>query len=643
MREAALSDAQPAQRPRDLHLEDRAAETGPPAPAEQRAASVRAASQRRRSLRRLTMALGALFGLLLIDRAADLAGTRWALGQLHAEADAAAALRVTVIRSEIEKQRTLPVVLSRDPDVRAALEDPSRERLDTLDRKLAMLAEGTRTGVIYLIDEEGMAVAASNAGTPASFVGSSYAFRPYFRLAMDTGAAEHFALGTVSHVPGLYLSRRVDGPEGPLGVLVVKAEFGAIEGEWQRFREPTFVTDLREIVLVSSVPQWRFAATAPLTPEQREAIRASLQFGDAPLKPLPITRLKAEDLVEARLPDTREPARFVEASALIPGVGWTLHVLAPADITLGVASAAARSLALLAGLLGCTAAGIILYRRRLRLREAAQQAEARRELEARVEERTAALSQSNQLLREEMAERRRARVAIDLLKDELAQAGRLAVLGQIAASVAHEVNQPVAAIRTFAETGGLLLARGDTKAAGENLATIASLTERIGVITGELRAFAHKTPGAIGKVAVREAVDGALMLVGHRLSQQAVAVSVELDDPSLAVIAERVRLEQVLINLLQNALDVLAGRDDGAIRIRAAAADGMVRISFADNGPGLPREVMEALFIPFTTTKPQGLGLGLVIAHDIVAEFGGTLSAENRDGAVFTLALPRAE
>ncbi|MFG1396856.1 sensor histidine kinase [Roseixanthobacter pseudopolyaromaticivorans] len=596
-----------------------------------------------RAVRRLAALALVLLALVALDRLAAYVGTQWALSQLRTDADAAALLRVAVIRSEIEKQRTLPVVLAQDPDVRATLEDPDPARLSALDVKFAGLAAGTRTGAIYLLDVTGLTIAASNAGTSASFVGSNYAFRPYFRTAMADGTAEHFAFGTVSRQPGLYLTRRIDGPSGPLGVLVVKAEFEAIEDQWRQFEEPTFVTDDRAIVLISSVPDWRFRAIAPIAPERREELRASLQFGDATLDLLPIVPdPDVAGLVQAALPGQRKPRLFVEASAEVPTTGWTLNVLAPANAAVSLATGAARVLALLVAVLALGLGALAFSRRTRRLEDTARQAAARRLLEQRVAERTHELSHANVRLHAEMEERLRTQNALDGLKDDLVQASKLAVLGQIAASVAHEVNQPVAAIRTFAENSAVFLDRGDASAARANLSTIAALTDRIGAITGELRAFARKAEGRLEPVPLRAAIDGALLLVGHRLTQQAVGIDVAIDADDLRVTAERVRLEQVFVNLLQNALDALAGQTDGTIRIHAEAGADQVRIEVADNGPGLPPNVMEALFMPFTTTKAQGLGLGLVISHDIVVEFGGTLAVENRHGAVFTLTLPRA-
>ncbi|MBS7589740.1 sensor histidine kinase [Ancylobacter defluvii] len=578
--------------------------------------------------------------LVALDQIARYGAERWVLVQLRADAQAAAELRAAVLRSEIEKQRSLPVVLAQDPDVRAALSEHNPVMLRALDARFETLAAGTRASVIYLLDSKGITLAASNYREPTSFVGSDYSFRPYFRHAMAEGAAEHFAFGTVSRRPGLYLTRRIDGEDGPLGVIVVKAEFSGVEDDWRRLAGPTFVTDTRHIVLVTSVPGWQFRAIAEITNEERVRIRASLQFGDASLDPLPIV-VEGDDQVRVTMPDGGAERVFVEAAAPVPSTGWTLHVLEPMAATANVAIAAARVLALLGGALLVIALAFGWYRRRRALQKRRREERARRELERRVEERTLELSTANDRLREEMDQRQHAQSALQGLQDELVQASKLAVLGQIAASVAHEVNQPVAAIRTFAESGGLLLARGDTLSAGGNLATIVGLTERIGVITGELRAFARKTPGHLGPVSLREAMEGAMLLLGHRLREQDITLEIDLSAGDILVVAERVRLEQVLVNLLQNALEALTGQTGGRIRVEARAEGGNAVITLMDNGPGLPDAVLQALFMPFTTTKPAGLGLGLVISHDIVAEFGGSLAAANRDGAVFTLILPR--
>ncbi|MCK8784463.1 ATP-binding protein [Roseomonas sp. NAR14] len=672
--------------------------------------------------------------LALLDRTANHLATGNALAGLQQGAEAETALRVALLRSEIDKQRSLPLVLAGDPDLREALATRDPGRLAALSAKLERLNEATGAGVIYVLDAAGLTLAASNWRDADSFVGSNYGFRPYARLALANGAAEQFALGTVSRQPGLYLARRVDAsppdpaaagraaegpgapareppPEAgreagrgtprdrpPLGVVVVKTLFDRVEEDWRPLRRPVLVTDAAGIVLVTSLPEWRFRSLAPLPAAEQQRVRDGLQFGDAPLAPLPLPADAPAEAVRLRLPGAATAEGFLLTRLPVPGTGWTLHLLTPTRQPVALATAAARLLALLAGLFVLLVAWLALRRRHRRRRDLDRQRRQREELETEVRLRTAELERANARLRAEGEERQRAEATLHRLRDDLVQANKLAVLGQISASVAHEINQPVAAIRSFADNARLFLERGDAAAATRGLGTIAGLTERIGAITGGLRRFARRAEGRLEAVPVRAAAEGALLLLGHRLRQDAIAVETALP-ADLAVRAERVRLEQVLVNLIQNAVEALAGRRGGRIRLEASAlpaigatppmagaamagtatagmpmtgmpmagmpmagmpmagmpmvgappecGPGRVRIAVSDNGPGLAPAVARSLFMPFTTTKPEGLGLGLVICRDIVADFGGTLEAApppegDGTGSLFVITLERA-
>lgn len=572
-----------------------------------------------------------------------------ALGEIARSAEAALGLHVAMLRSELEKQRSLPFVLAQDPDVRAALTAANdRPRLDGINAKFEALSRGTRAAVIYLLDRDGTAIAASNWREPISFVGQHYAFRGYYQRAVETGEAEFFAMGTMSRKPGSYLSRRIDGPNGLLGVIVVKVEFDEMEEAWSRFAESAFVTDERNVVLLTDVPEWRFRSFGPLPEADRAAVRESLQYGGAPLDPLPIAPDAASprpEAVTATLPGTRMAGRFLALAAPVPTTGWTLHLLAPTSPAVGRAMMDTRLIAGLVTLLALAAAAALLYRRNRALTNTARQAAAQAELERRVAERTRALNDANQRLTEEMEERRRGEQRRQQLQEELTQANRLAILGQVAASVAHEINQPVAAIRAYADNASIFLDRDKPASVRENLSTIAGLTDRVGTITQHLRAFSRKATGRVEATSCADAVEGALILTRPRIRRQSVRLVQDLPPGDVRVVAERVRLEQILVNLLQNALDAVDGLSAPEIRIAVDAGDEEVKIAVSDTGKGLDPDAMKALFIPFATSKPAGLGLGLVICQDIAREFGGSIAAANRDGggAVFTVTLRRAQ
>lgn len=584
-----------------------------------------------------------------------LAAALWAAGgigrdQAYADVLAgsgnAAALKVALLTSELDKQRSLPFVLAQDSEVRTALAtgDPARYR--ALNLKFEALSRDTGAAVIYLLDTRGVGMAASNWNQPTSFVGSDYAFRPYFQGAAATGQAEYFALGNVSNQPGLYLARQLEQDGRMLGVIVVKVEFDRVEAGWRRFPDPVFVTDEHGVVLLSSVEAWRFLAARPLAPADRDALRASLQFGTAPLSPLPVRADPAAsaDQVLARLPGQREEA-FVHVQVPVPGTPWQFHLLGATREAMARAAASARATAALAVLCALFAAGIWMHRRHRAYDRVRAQEAARQELESRVASRTRELRDANDQLLAEMEDRRRAEAELHKLQEELVQANKLAFLGQITAGVAHEINQPVAAIRSYADNSAVYLDRGSVDRARGNMAAIAALTERIGVITDELRTFSRKSANAVdGPVSVDAAIDGALTLVGFQLRRHGIALHRTPSEPGLSVKAERVRLEQVLVNLLQNAIDALESTPGPQIRIGAERDGGQVAIVVGDNGPGLPESVMAALYTPFVTTKPRGLGLGLVISRDIVADFGGALSvrSEAGRGTRFTIHLPEA-
>ncbi|MGA0538963.1 sensor histidine kinase [Neotabrizicola sp. VNH66] len=546
-------------------------------------------SARRRWIMRLAGAgiIGAVMALAALAVHAPVAE------RLRDEATAAARLRVETLESILAKQRAVAAILADDTAVRDDLGQGAAADHAVVSRKLNRLRDETQSAVIYLLDAEGMAVAASNWDQPDSFVGSNYGFRGYFQGALRDGTALEFALGTVSHRPGLYLSHAVTQAGQVLGVIVVKVEFDAVESAWAASRDTTWVTDGAGQVLLSSRTGDRFAPQPPV------------------------------------------PADQIAVTQTVPSPGWQLVLavpVAPARQAAALASGAAGSLAALA-LLGFG------RWRRARVRAAARGAEeARRraELEAAVADRTRAL-------RDEIAERTRAEARLAGLQADLVQANKLATLGQVTAGLAHEVNQPLATIRLLAENAQVLLPKRAPADVADNLSAIVRMSERIGQITTGLRGFARKATGETAAVALRPVIEASVLLTASRRHE--VGARIELPDigPELTVMVEAVRLEQVLVNLIQNAQEALAGRPDPCIRISVAVQGDRAEVAVSDNGPGLGA-VADRLFTPFATTRPGGLGLGLVIAQEIVRDFGGELRADPPQpgqGATFRFDLKR--
>lgn len=584
--------------------------------------------------------LGWLLATLLAAWAVGETVRRDLQSELARKAETAAALHAAVLRSELEKHQSLPVVLVDDPDVAHLLAAPSRAGVAHLNHKLEGLAGRTRAAVIYVLDTNGLTRAASNWRLPTSFVGANYGFRPYFQNAMRDGSAEFFALGTVSGRPGLYLARRIDDPGGrPLGVVVVKVEFDSLEAEWREGDERAYVVDPGGVVLVTSVPGWRFRTTSPLDEERRRLTLTDQTLGAEALQPLPFAPPPrgAPALVTVAVEGPAQQWMHAQTGTAAPG--WTLHLLTPAGAVIANGVTAARLMAILIVTIIAGIAGILLRRHQQAIIKGRAEENARVELERRIDERTRELRESNTALNLQIEERERAEAAREQLRDELVQASKLATLGQIAAGVAHEINQPVAAIQSHAETAQAYLERRQSEDAKGSLAHIEGLTQRIGSITQELREFARKSEPTLGPVILAEATDGALLLIRGRLRDG--NVRVERDIPAdMVVLADRFRLEQVVLNLVQNAHDAVQDIDAPLIRLSASRVDDRVTLLISDNGPGVAEDIRSRLFTPFTTTRANGLGLGLVICRDIVASFDGELDIlPSEHGAVFAVML----
>ncbi len=529
--------------------------------------------------------------MLVLDRAVRVQ----ALEETRAAADGQAAILTAGLESELNKFTLVPRVLAGDPEVTALLSGDEGRRA-VLNRRLAALARQTRAAAIYLMDARGLTLASSNWDRSDSFIGSNYGFREYFAGALRGGTGTEFALGTVSRRPGLYLAERVGPADAPLGVVAVKVEFDSLERTWHEAQDVVFVTDRQGIVLLASNPEWRFRTVAGEA-GQRDPARDAMRFGVARPEPLQLPGGGAG-----------QPVRMIEKVQPIAPAGWELHLLADPSARLSVALANGRLAGLTALLLLAIAGGCAwLWRRQRQVRAAAEMA---------------------------------AQTAT--LREQLQQANRLATLGQITAGLGHEIRQPLAAMRVYAESGERLLAAARTDEAAGNFAKIASLAARIGEITDQQLHFSRRSAEEPRDIRLAEVVDGSLMLLRDQIRHKGIALSLPPAEAGGALVrARHVQLEQVLVNLLQNA--VQACGEGGAITLEIAENAGTMRLSVSDNGPGVTAALRDTLFQPFVTSKAEGIGLGLAIAQDIMRQLGGDLLHEDTPtGARFTMVMPAA-
>lgn len=568
---------------------------------------------------------------ILVGLLAWLLASAWldrnALHDLREEAERVAVQQVRLFSSDLSRFRLLPLVLGEYSDLDEALRQGEPAARRRMDGKLRLLAERTGAPVIYLIDRNGDTVSTSNADTAESFVGRNYRFRPYFVRAMRQGAAEYYAVGNVSGRPGLFLARRIGPANDPGGVIVVKVEFDKLVRIWRTDPGQTMVMDERGIVLFATDPAERFRTTRTLTRAELVAIASAAQFGGVRLLP---SRYNIAPDGSAMTPGR---VRAIAGSTAIPVPGWRLIHILPVATPLRKAADLARLIGLVAGLVTILVEALLLWR----MTRAADATRERLRLETAVATRTAEL-------RDEITERTRIDRQFREAREELAQASRLGSLGSITAGLAHEINQPVATIRTLSENARAHLASGRLDRVAANLDTAIGLTVKIGAITQEMRRFARRGTGTVGPVPLDAVIAGTRLLIGDRF--RTAGVTLEWPVPAQPeVFAGRVRLEQVLVNLLQNALDAVAGRAAPRVALTIEDEGDRVALVVADNGPGIDPAIADQIFEPFVTGKPDGLGLGLGIVRDIIKAFDGTvlMVPSPFGGAAFRVTVTRAK
>ncbi|MGN5594244.1 sensor histidine kinase [Stutzerimonas nitrititolerans] len=533
-------------------------------------------------------------------------------------------LYAQAIHTQVERFRSVPALLALDSDIRKLLENPGDRQLrNLLNRRLERQNQAAGSSVLYLIDRQGNTLAASNWREWSSFVGSNYGFRPYFRDALTQDSGRYFAVGVTTGIPGYFLSSSVKNASGEvLGVLVVKLELEDMQREWVGQSGILLITDALDIVILSNRPAWRFRYLQPLSDETRSQLVAARRYAEQNLQPLHSKLLQPIDEDSDRRqvdgPDGRHNYFWQRLS--LPSEDWTLHLLQEPQLV----AANVRSYRLAAAGVWMTLAFLLLYLAQRRKTRRVEQ-RSRQELERLVEART-----------------RELRTA----QDGLVHAARMAALGQMSAALTHEINQPLTALRMQLASQRLLLDSGRSEAVREGLGQIEGLIERMAALTSHLKTFARKNPAGLPqRVRLDAVLEQALQLLGPRIRSEAVDVLCELS-PDAWVSGDSIRLEQVLINLLNNALDAMQSSSVRQLRIDCRRDGDEWRLSVADSGGGIDREHLDQVFEPFFTTKPvgQGLGLGLAVSYGIVRDLGGRLEVRNdAQGAVFDIRLPAVE
>ncbi|SFI42313.1 ATP-binding protein [Jannaschia pohangensis] len=500
------------------------------------------------------------------------------------------------LRLELQRTRDLAVILAEDPALRFGVLRPDDVSISPL--RLQHFADRSGASDIVVVDRTGR-VLASSAGTAGDLSGTQWFQR-----------TRHGALGLGPMPTGRSLAHGapVFGRDGRMaGAVAVVRDLPTLESSWRGDPLAIYFTDKAGRVVVSN--------------------REELLAGPPP-----------QDLRPFQGHDIRviEAGRYIPRDALhleipVETLGLTAEVLL--DTAPARALALARAQAAAAALLVLGAALIFLWERRRVL------ARANMQLEARVLDRTQALTEANARLTDEVRERREAEARLTRAQADLVQAGKLSALGQMSAGISHELNQPLMAIRSFAQNAVTFLERGNTEASAGNLQRIGDLAGRMGRIIRNLSSFARAEPQDAVETDLATVVEAALEITETRRREAGIETRLILDPGPVLAMGGEVRLGQVLVNLIGNAIDAMEQSAEKVLTV--TLADNPPCLTVRDTGTGL--ENGEKIFDPFYTTKEvgAGLGLGLSISYGIVAGFGGTIRGRNTgDGAEFSVTLP---
>ncbi|WP_165856331.1 sensor histidine kinase [Marinobacter sp. JSM 1782161] len=555
-----------------------------------------------------------------------------------------------LVANELKRYRPIPELMAEHPLLESVLREPGDQSLVLqANQEMQRMAEIVGSSDVYLMDRTGYTIAASNYRRQDSFIGRQFDYRPYFQQAMASGgSAVYFALGTTSDIRGLYFSHPVKATDGGiLGVIAVKVQVDELESQWQR---PDLLHDSEMAVLdgggisfLASRDSWLYRDFEPAS----QAQTPNLRYPKRDLAPMPIEALSQPWGVSDRsrkvlISEGETPAEFLSIRSPLPKMDWSLQVMIGTQPVMWI-----RLQFLVGGFLAFIGVFLTWLYLRERYRREAELAQRGEQLERRVAERTADLENSNRQLLEEIRQREEAQNELKETQQELIQAAKLAVLGQMSAGLNHEMNQPLTAIQTYARNSRRFLERGEGAMVDANLQEIQNLCQKMAEMTRQFKVFARKSEGPPAPVDLRQSVDAALKIIAAQSNSEGVGIRWQRPDDPVMIHGDLIRIEQVMVNLIANAVQAVEGADQPEVLIDVLAdADGW-QCRVRDNGTGLPADT-EQVFEPFFTTKSmkQGLGLGLSISRQIVDALGGTLTGHNRSdgpGAEFILTLTRRE
>ncbi|THB71499.1 MAG: sensor histidine kinase [Desulfobulbaceae bacterium] len=566
-------------------------------------------------------------------------------------------LFITYLRGVLEKYENLPELLAGEEQVATFLnETGNSQRIEYFNKYLEEFNNTINASDTYLMDKAGFTVAASNWRKNHSFVGKNFSYRPYFTEAIGGATGRYFALGTTSEKRGYYFAYPVKQNGEVLGAVVIKTNIDTVEKQWGYHDQTFIVTDPEDFIFLSTNPLWRFKSLGIVDPSIRRQVEQSKRYSDRRLLPLTVQRVKDYDFgsVINVYGDANEYKTYLRQHKFMEEAGWYVHILSNIRPIRGKILQVNIYVSFI--ILVSYLCLVLFTQRRQRLAELKlfeEQArkvlqEANEKLESRVHERTHELTEANRKLLIEIQERKNTEIVLNRTRSELVHAAKMATLGQLSAGINHELNQPLAAIRSYADNSIQLLEKDRTVDAVSNLEQISELTERMAQIGLQLKVFSRKTSGQKERLSLQGVIDGALEIILPSVKKHNIDFQVDFTPPYLHIIANQVLMQQVFVNVFSNAIHAIENRNEKWIKINAQKHNGFVEIVIEDSGEGIDESIRGRVFEPFCTTKKsgEGLGLGLTITQRILNEMSGTIDLEQHitgRGAIFTIIIPSSE
>ncbi|KKN18148.1 hypothetical protein LCGC14_0958610 [marine sediment metagenome] len=510
--------------------------------------------------------------------------------------------------AELRQNAIVPQLLSRDP---ALIEALTRADYSLSTQRLISFVEEIGAASLVLYDIDGRTVAA----TDRNRLGASHRSEAYFVDAIRSNSTVFSVIPRSTGGYRFFYSRRIQEGGTTLGVIAAEVDLQRFERAWAGISDAVIVTDSTGDIIMATEPRWRglteSEALSNQTPQSaiERAIKATADWTALP----PDAYLRGEAVMRL--------------SSRIPFRGWRITSYTTyASVREKVNGVLALEVMGFAILLALT---FYALSRRTAGRAALFQRE------------SAELRALNVALQREIAERKRVQQTLAVAEQTLEQSSKLAALGEMSAAVSHELNQPLAAMKTYLAGARLLMQRNRLEEALSSFGRIDDLIERMGAITRQLKSYARKGQQQFSPFDMGEALASALSMMEPQLRQRQVQINRILPDVPVQVMGDRMRIEQVLVNLLRNAIDATKSERNPKVDIILSAGE-TATLTVRDNGPGI--EDLDALFEPFYTTKQpgDGVGLGLAISSGIVTDLGGRLTARNgqNGGAVFEMQLP---